>query len=232
MAVRRDVSADELESFLKVMESGLGARPATDAEALRKTANYLESTLGPRNLGFDVQRVSTVSPEGVEFTHIVAELPGSGHDRGIVLVAGRLDTETGEGGGDASIELAVLLSLAQSLTGESHNRTIRFVAYVEGGGDALAALPGAVRPRGGHFAGVVSLTDVVARWKPVGAPLEPSPLARVFKEGDVRVIGLDSPDAWKTVRPDAEGGGAVDGGAMEKNTLRLREAILALANSR
>jgi hypothetical protein len=134
---QRPVAEEDLSRSLEILSSRLGDRDSGEIEHLEKAAFWLESTLGGGNIGYLVERQGLELP-GRELRNLVAELPGGGRREEIIVVGASYDTADG----DAA--LASFLALARAFAGESQDRTVRFVAFVEGDPELEPA------SRGGH----------------------------------------------------------------------------------
>ena len=134
---QRPVGEEDLSRSLSILTTRLADRGFANPAGLEKTAFWLESTLGGGNIGYLVERHGFEVP-GRELRNLVAELPG-GERRDEIIVVG-VSYDAAEGGG----ELASFLALARAFAGESQDRTVRFVAFVNGA-PALAA-----EARGGY----------------------------------------------------------------------------------
>ncbi len=134
---QRPVGEEDLSRSLSILTTRLADRGFANPAGLEKTAFWLESTLGGGNIGYLVERHGFEVP-GRELRNLVAELPG-GERRDEIIVVG-VSYDAADGGG----ELASFLALARAFAGESQDRTVRFVAFVNGA-SALAA-----EARGGY----------------------------------------------------------------------------------
>ena len=134
---QRPVGEEDLSRSLSILTTRLADRGFANPAGLEKTAFWLESTLGGGNIGYLVERHGFEVP-GRELRNLVAELPG-GERRDEIIVVG-VSYDAAEGDGD----LASFLALARAFAGESQDRTVRFVAFVNGA-SALAA-----EARGGY----------------------------------------------------------------------------------
>ncbi|CAN5242913.1 hypothetical protein BH23VER1_BH23VER1_12370 [soil metagenome] len=119
--LRREISAAEIDRYSDIFSDVLGPRSPDDPAALRRTANYLESTLGPRNLGYAVFR----SAPGEEDT-VVAYQRGGDRPREVVIVAAPYSAEPHHLG-ERSAALALLMTVAGAKTGTFVDRSIAFV---------------------------------------------------------------------------------------------------------
>lgn len=135
LALRRDLSEAGLRRHADILAEALGR---TDTARFQAVAAYLESSMGPENMGYQVRRDRSRVGE-VELANIDVELTGKPRPHEVVLLlvpygeAGQAEAE--------SRSLAMLMSLAHALTGETRSLTLRFAAVPLGADpQALARL--------------------------------------------------------------------------------------------
>ncbi len=122
LALRRDLSEAGLRRHADILAEALRR---TDAARFQAVAAYLESSMGPENMGYQVRRDRSRVGEA-EVANIDVELTGKPRPREVVLLlvpygeAGQAEAE--------SRSLAMLMGLAHALTGETRSRTLRFAA--------------------------------------------------------------------------------------------------------
>ncbi len=122
---QRPVSQEELAKHVSAFTEVIGPRSLEEPENLKMAAAYLESTLGPNNLGYPVQRGAFVR-EGRELRNVWMTVPGRSESTVVVMApygAGE-SAATGDGTPSAS----ALLSLAARFAGTEPESAIRFVA--------------------------------------------------------------------------------------------------------
>ncbi len=123
--LRKEITADGIDRYQHIFTEVLGARPVGDVDALSRTFNYLESTLGPRNLGYAVVRLGTGNAD-----NLIAYQRGGRRPREVVLVAAPYAA-----GDDTLVEnssaLTMLLSVAAAKTGGYTDRSIAIVLSPE-----------------------------------------------------------------------------------------------------
>lgn len=164
--LQRPLSADDFAEYQRILVEFFGPRPAENEEAIRKVANYLESTLGPRNMGFDARQVTpAATPAGT--VYVVAELPGDGPTGAVVDVVARIDSPPDLASGDraglaaASLPLSGLLCLANRFSGTPQPASLRFVAYLDGGGEGYqAGFNQALALEGKQVTRIIRLSDL------------------------------------------------------------------------
>lgn len=130
--MRKPVSRDDLEAYVEVLSKEIGERNPEDYDKLRAAAFWIESTIGPNNMGYAVER-QKFEMGGKEVWNVVATLPGRQENAGVVVVGTRYDTAAG--GADAKeVDPAVagMLALANAFSGADNERTVTFVAFAEG----------------------------------------------------------------------------------------------------
>jgi hypothetical protein len=135
LALRRDLSEAGLRRHADILAEALRR---SDAARFQAVAAYLESSMGAENMGYQVRRDRSRVGES-EVANIDVELTGKPRPREVVLLlvpygeAGQAEAE--------SRSLAMLMSLAHALTGETRSRTLRFAAVPLGADpEALARL--------------------------------------------------------------------------------------------
>ena len=129
--LRRDISRKELQSHVEVLAKTIGARHMGAPDKLKFTVNYIESTLGPANLGYRVGR-HTYKVNGTDCHNLVLDLPAKGSDRiaEIVLAGAHYDSvATTPGADDNASGVAALMCLAQAFANTRHQRSLRFVFF-------------------------------------------------------------------------------------------------------
>lgn len=127
---RRGVNQVDLEKFVDMLAIRIGERNVALPEALEQAAFWIESTLGPGNMGYVVER-QVYEVEGREVRNLIAELPGSNRRNEIVIVGAHYDTVLGSpGANDNGTGVAAMMALAQAFAGDRQERTVRFVAFV------------------------------------------------------------------------------------------------------
>jgi len=127
---RQPVNAADLANSLEILTGRIGERHLLLPEKLESAAVWIESTLGPGNIGYVVER-QIFEAKGVKVRNLIVELPGGERRDEIVVVAGHYDTVPGSPGANSSGSgIAALISLARAFAGDPQSRTIRFVALV------------------------------------------------------------------------------------------------------
>lgn len=128
--LRQPVTQQALERHVQVLASTIGERHMGEIENLDATASYLDSALGPLNMGYDVHHRS-YQVAGREVANIEVVLRGTRRPGEIIVVGAHYDTVPGSpGANDNGTGVAALLALAHSFAGQPQARTIRFVAFV------------------------------------------------------------------------------------------------------
>lgn len=128
--MRKPVAQSDLEKYVSVLAGDIGERNLGNYKKLRAAAFWIESSLGPSNMGYQVDR-QKFEVEGEEVWNVVAELPGLERADEIVVVGAHYDTVPDcPGANDNGTGVAALLALANSFSGMKPKRTIQFVAFV------------------------------------------------------------------------------------------------------
>lgn len=109
--------------FAVLQEVALGSF----GDRLRSTASYLESSLSAEIMGYGPVRVETPSGLDEKLSGVSAELTGKRRPREIVLILFPYGATEGPTLESEMGQTASLLSLAHWMTGESTERTLRFV---------------------------------------------------------------------------------------------------------
>ncbi len=124
----RQVDADRLRSHVRMLAETIGPRSVFQPNELIRAAAYIESTW--RDQGYQVNH-HTYEVNAVTCANLEIILPGRDRADEIVLVGAHYDT-VGEtpGANDNGSGVAALLELARLFAGQSMNRTVRFVAFV------------------------------------------------------------------------------------------------------
>jgi Zn-dependent M28 family amino/carboxypeptidase len=119
--------ADSLRRDVVELSEKIGERNTDRYDALRRTADYLESELKTAGA---VSR-QTYSASGRACDNLEVEIRGTTAPGEIVVVGAHYDSVRGcPGANDNASGVAGMLALARSLEGSSPGRTLRFVAFV------------------------------------------------------------------------------------------------------
>lgn len=133
---RSPVDRADLARSLEMLATRIGERHAAKPESLERAALWFESTVGPANLGYVVER-HVFESGGREMRNLIAELPGRDRRKEIIVVGAHYDSLPGSpGANDNASGVAALIALARAFAGDPQKRTIRFVAFANGA-DAL-----------------------------------------------------------------------------------------------
>jgi hypothetical protein len=117
--LRKDLNEADLKHYEAIVNETASKPPADRAKAL---AAFIESTLGPENMGYEVRAiVNPADPQGAALA-LDVELTGIKRPYDVVLVV------TDYLGADAARATACLLGSAHSLTGSPLIRSVRFTA--------------------------------------------------------------------------------------------------------
>lgn len=128
--LRQPVTRQALERHVQVLASTIGERHMGEFDNLEAAASYLDSTLGPVNMGYDV-RHQAYQVAGREVANLEVVLRGTSRPGEVIVVGAHYDTVPGSpGANDNGTGVAALLALAHSFAGQPQARTIRFVAFV------------------------------------------------------------------------------------------------------
>lgn len=129
---RRAVDREGLARSVATLARRIGERHAGKPESLESAALWFESSVGPANLGYLVER-HVFEAGGREARNLVAELPGRELRAEILVVGAHYDTAPGSAGADDNASgVAVLVALAAAFAGDPQKRTVRFAAFANG----------------------------------------------------------------------------------------------------
>jgi len=127
---RREISEQDLRDSVAMLATTIGPRPAGEERSLRMAATWIESSLGPSNMGYKVEK-QVYEADGQEFRNLIAELPGGERALEIVVVGAHYDSvPDSPAANDNGTGVAALLAIANAFVGTKHARTLRFVAFV------------------------------------------------------------------------------------------------------
>lgn len=128
--LRRDLNTPDFERYQRILGRDLGERSLRHAENLEAAAAFMESTMGPDNMGHGVVRQEfTAGDKTME--NIMVPLMGKAKAEEAVLVLAPLDT-TEANAPDEAAPPAALLGIAHSFAGDPQPRTIVFLAAPNG----------------------------------------------------------------------------------------------------
>ncbi len=163
---RGPVDRADLARSLEMLATRIGERHAAKPDSLESAALWFESTVGPANLGYLVERHVFEIGEGREVRNLIAELPGRERRKEILVVGAHYDSLPGSPGvNDNASGVAALVALARAFAGDPQERTIRFVAFANGAGplnDTTGSLVYAnrCRARGETVVAMISLDSL------------------------------------------------------------------------
>ena len=127
-----EITGEGLAAYVSNLTEVIGARHASAPGTLRRAANYLESTLGQRNMGYEVGN-QEIEIGGEIFRNLWVEIPGGRRrNESVVLVAHYDAPEGTAGSNDNASGAAALLGLAETFVQEKPVLTIRLVWLVHG----------------------------------------------------------------------------------------------------
>lgn len=165
--MRKEVNREDLERYVGVLANDIGERNLDNYKSLRAAAFWIESTMGPSNMGYAVDR-QAYEVEGQEVWNVVAELKGLERPDEIIVVGAHYDTVPGSpGANDNGTGVAALLSIANALAGSQPSRTILFAAFVNEEAphfqtETMGSLVFAdwLRQKGANVKGMISLETI------------------------------------------------------------------------
>jgi hypothetical protein len=160
--VRKLVNRAEIQSHVEMLAGTIGSRHATTTpDRIKFTVKYLQSTLSPVNMGYNVFQ-HTYKTGDADNHDIAVEIPGShpDHSGEVVLVGAHYDSSPDSPGADANASgVAAGLSLCQAFANTKHERTLRFVFFANGEGKEPGSLKYArdCKQRGEKIVAMISL---------------------------------------------------------------------------
>ena len=126
---RKDIEIGDLKSYVEMLSVTIGERHVGKHENLETAATWLESALGPNNMGYQVSR-QTFQVDGKNCHNIEVQITGKSKPEEIVVVGAHYDTAVGTPGADDNATgVAALVCLANAFVGTEPARTIRFVGF-------------------------------------------------------------------------------------------------------
>lgn len=132
-AQSQSIKQEDLMKAVRDFSEVIGPRSRSLPEKRKQAATFIESTLGPHNAGYQIERSSLVLADGTSTETLVAQQKGHRLANDIVLVSAHYDSaESSPGANDNATGMSAIFGLAQSLIGHPHERTLRFVAFGDG----------------------------------------------------------------------------------------------------
>jgi len=127
---QKPVEKSELKKTVEMLATRIGPRHAGNAyNKLKVAATWLESSMGPSNMGYKVEK-QRYEVSGKEYVNLTVEIPGKTKPEEIVVVGAHYDSaQDCPGANDNGSGVAALLALANSYVGSENARTLRFVAF-------------------------------------------------------------------------------------------------------
>lgn len=122
--LQRELNAVDMDRYVQGFVQGIGDRSLASPDGLKAAGNYVESTMGFANMGYNIQR-QEFKAGGQTAANLLAELPGKKAKKDTVLVLADYDTADATG-------IAAMMSVAHAMVGTNHNRTIHFAAVAQG----------------------------------------------------------------------------------------------------
>lgn len=129
LLLQKEPNEEDLKRHVRTLSETIGERHPGQRENYEAAAAYIKSSLGPMGAGYEVKtqafKVNDLTCENIE-----VELPGKQAKDEIILVGAHYDTVAAcPGANDNGSGVAALISLAQALTGQVNERTLRLVAF-------------------------------------------------------------------------------------------------------
>lgn len=204
----------QVRDYVVTLSERVGERSAAKPQGARAAALFLESTLGARNIGYEVRR-REFEAGGQIWANLEAVLPGTDRAGGQIVIGAHYDTVEGSPGADDNASgVASLLVLAERFVGRPQERTIRWVAFCneeppwfqsENMGSVRYAAE--LKREGVPVAAMISLESLGYFCDEPGSQKYPEPLAKLYPSAGnfLAVVGdLQNQKlvdfAWNTLR--------------------------------
>lgn len=130
--LRKPVSGDDLKRYVTLLSEDIGERNMQKPGALESAALLLESSMGPSNMAYKIERQVYETDAG-EVRNVVAELKGRSKPEQIVVIGAHYDSAIGSSGAvDNATGVAALMALANAFVATDNARTLRFVGFANG----------------------------------------------------------------------------------------------------
>ena len=127
---RKAISKSDLQDYVNMLATTIGERNVAKYGNLQKAATWLESALGPNNMGYKVAR-QTYKVAGKDCHNIEVQITGTTKPDEIVVIGAHYDSAIGTPGADDNASgVAALVCLANAFVGTQPERTLRFVGFV------------------------------------------------------------------------------------------------------
>lgn len=127
---RKDIELADLRTYIEMLAVKIGERNVEEYKNLQQAATWLESALGPNNMGYKVER-QTYQVGGKDCHNIEVQIIGKTKPDEIVVVGAHYDSVVGTPGADDNASgVAALICLANAFVGSEPERTLRFVGFV------------------------------------------------------------------------------------------------------
>ena len=163
-----DITTGELQGYVRNLSQVIGERNLSKPATLERAANYVESTLGPRNIGFEIHR-QKFGVGSAMYRNVWVQIPGGKRAEEVIIVAANYDALVGSAGANNNATgIATLFALAQNFVDERPKRTIRLMALANGTEpmDSKASGPRAyaetLTKRGDRVAAILCLDGLAA----------------------------------------------------------------------
>lgn len=143
--LRRSPNEQDLRDYRRILTTDLALGRPADPARQRAVANWIASTLGPSNLGLNVQTVESAPSTGAAAAAVapspslIVEVPGTRQKNDVFLLATGYHTEIAEV--DAAVSTATVMSVAGAFAGTPQRRTLVFAFLGSEGADALGRSP-------------------------------------------------------------------------------------------
>ena len=126
------MNAEQIKRDVIVLADNVGERNMHTPGTMDAAVNFLEDRFA--SMGFDVEKHQYTLQRGVytgrTASNLVVEIPGADNKDEIIILGAHYDTvPNSPGANDNASGVAVLLAVAQEMSGAEPDRTVRFIAF-------------------------------------------------------------------------------------------------------
>ncbi|MFT4548250.1 MAG: hypothetical protein ACI8XO_000891 [Verrucomicrobiales bacterium] len=126
---RKGIARSDLQDYVEMLSVTIGERNVEKHANLQRAATWLESALGPNNMGYQVER-QTYKVNGKACHNIIVQINGTSKPDEIVVVGAHYDSAINTPGADDNASgVAAMVCLANAFVGTEPERTLRFVGF-------------------------------------------------------------------------------------------------------
>lgn len=154
--LRKSPTEKDLSDYRAILTTSLTPRTLGDAKSLETTAQWIASTLGPSNMGHDVELVESRTPfaDGTYPRHVLAMVPGQRSSQEVLLLAASYSEQPNTFN---AANTALLLSVANAFVKAPQRETMVFAFLDDSDPQALETVAAHLKKTGKNFSGVLIL---------------------------------------------------------------------------